>query len=68
MSETSDVHVWDVKRFINAVDNESDEPRHSQRSLTATPQRPLHTFSGHREEGYALDWSRVTAGRLLTGR
>ena len=30
-------------------------------------QAPLQIFSGHKDEGYALDWSPVTAGRLLSG-
>jgi len=30
-------------------------------------QAPLVNFSGHKDEGYAIDWSPATAGRLLSG-
>jgi ribosome assembly protein RRB1 len=29
--------------------------------------KPFMSYSGHKEEGYALDWSSVTPGRLLSG-
>jgi WD40 repeat protein len=28
---------------------------------------PKQSFSGHKDEGYAVDWSPVTSGRLLSG-
>lgn len=31
-------------------------------------QAPLYIFNGHKDEGYSLDWSPITAGRLLSGR
>lgn len=34
---------------------------------TTIRQAPLHIFTGHKDEGYALDWSPITAGRLLSG-
>ena len=30
-------------------------------------QAPLVNFSGHKDEGYAIDWSPATPGRLLSG-
>ena len=34
----------------------------------ALNQAPLVNFSGHKDEGYAIDWSPATAGRLLSGK
>lgn len=30
-------------------------------------QAPLHIFTGHKDEGFAIDWSPITPGRLVTG-
>ena len=30
-------------------------------------QAPLQVFTGHKDEGFAIDWSSVSPGRLLTG-
>lgn len=35
--------------------------------LVQGPSKPSFTFLGHKEEGYALDWSPVVNGRLATG-
>jgi ribosome assembly protein RRB1 len=32
-----------------------------------TVHQALQIFMGHKDEGFALDWSPVTAGRLLSG-
>lgn len=43
----------------------------SEATAAATPsllrQAPLHIFTGHKDEGFALDWSPVNPGRLVTG-
>jgi len=31
------------------------------------PNKPSYIFRGHKDEGYALDWSLVKTGRLATG-
>lgn len=28
-------------------------------------QKPLHSFSGHRDEGFALDWSSKSPGKIF---
>jgi len=52
------VHVWDTKVYLGAL----DKPQYVDANLA-----PVFTFEGHETEGYAVDWSRVVAGRLLTG-
>ena len=58
-SETARVHIWDAKQHIEALDNAA------VRANANAP--PLHTITAHRVEGYALDWSSVVTGRLLSG-
>ncbi|KAI7868744.1 WD40-repeat-containing domain protein [Spinellus fusiger] len=59
-SETGKVHVWDLTAHVKSL------------SIPTTPlpktSKPLYTVHNHgREEGYALDWSPLEAGRLLSG-
>jgi len=58
-SETAHVHVYDLSPHLASFDNRSGSAN--------LPQRPIFSHSGHREEGYALDWSRVEAGMMLSG-
>lgn len=53
------VHVFDVSTQVRLLD-ESDAPTTSEANI-------LYTFSGHTDEGFALDWSGIVPGRLLTG-
>eukprot|EP01040_Poterioochromonas_malhamensis_P005972 gene5972-6419_t len=59
MADTSQVHIYDLSDTYNSMVNNTVR--------APAPTNPLFTFTGHREEGFALDWSPVTAGRLLTG-
>jgi len=59
MADTQEVHIWDAEQQFKAL----DKPPTSR----LQPLKPVFTFSGHADEGYALDWSKVTPGRLLTG-
>ncbi|KAG2229772.1 WD40-repeat-containing domain protein [Thamnidium elegans] len=59
-SETGKVHVWDLTSAMQSLEVPG-APANST-------QKPLHTINNHgREEGYAMDWSSLEAGRLLTG-
>jgi ribosome assembly protein RRB1 len=60
MSETGHSHVFDVNNVLKGF-MQSAGPRPSP------PSSPFFTFKGHRQEGYAVDWSPVLAGRLSTG-
>lgn len=59
-SETGKVHVWDLGPHITSLDTPGVIPPRSP--------KPLITIHNHgRTEGYAMDWSSLDAGRLLTG-
>ena len=60
MADTSAVHIFDLTRSVRSM-----QARGSPR--VQPPSMPAYTFKGHKEEGFALDWSPVTAGQLATG-
>jgi ribosome assembly protein RRB1 len=59
------MQVWDLSSFLNSL----------AESGTAAPKEddiihkhlPLKVFSGHKDEGYAIDWSPLVTGRLVSG-
>ncbi|CAH8389262.1 unnamed protein product [Eruca vesicaria subsp. sativa] len=53
--------MWD----INALAESETEGKDGTSPILN--QAPLVNFSGHKDEGYAIDWSPATAGRLLSG-
>ena len=55
-ADTSNVHIWDLSKELASLEG----PPLTSGTNT---QAPIHTFSGHSTEGYALDWSSVTPGR-----
>lgn len=58
-SDTGKVHVFDLSKHIKAL----DMPQAKKLKSPAA----LFSYTGHKTEGYALDWSPVQAGRLATG-
>jgi len=56
-SETGRVHLWDLTAALSNVDNSE---------ATSSGQSALFTFTGHQSEGYAVDWSTIDKGSLLT--
>lgn len=63
-SEKGKVHIWDLTRPLNAV-NDSNIMSTYVRNEESPP--PMFTFKGHQVEGFAIDWSPTTQGRLATG-
>lgn len=59
-ADTGKVHIWDLTLLMKGVDG----PLAPNEKL---PTQPLFTFSGHSTEGFSLDWSTTSPGRLLTG-
>eukprot|EP00112_Aurelia_sp_Birch-Aquarium-sp1_P001204 Seg1123.6 transcript_id=Seg1123.6/GoldUCD/mRNA.D3Y31 product="Glutamate-rich WD repeat-containing protein 1" protein_id=Seg1123.6/GoldUCD/D3Y31 len=62
-SETGKVHIWDIGAQVNALDT----PGASKNQQLGDKVKPMFTFAGHQAEGFAMDWSKVTPGRLATG-
>lgn len=52
--------MYDVTEQVAALDE-------APSARAALHETPLYTFSGHQAEGFALDWSPVLPGRLVTG-
>ncbi|KAM7512974.1 hypothetical protein LguiB_011849 [Lonicera macranthoides] len=64
-ADTGHVQVWDFSSHLNALaESETDVSRGAS---AVTNQAPLVKFGGHKDEGYALDWSPFVAGRLVSG-
>lgn len=53
--------MWNLSNHLNALTESDHAERNTQKQL------PLVKFNGHKDEGYAIDWSPVVAGRLLSG-
>ncbi|KAL9254493.1 HEAT STRESS TOLERANT DWD 1-like protein [Drosera capensis] len=63
-SDTGYVQVWDIISHLNFLaESQSDVTRGTP---SAFNQAPLAVFK-HKDEGYAIDWSPVVPGRLLSG-
>lgn len=65
-SELGRVNIWNVSDQLLAVDDRESLSAY-QKEGKANKVKSLFTFSGHQQEGFALDWSPVVAGCLATG-
>ncbi|XP_015472315.1 glutamate-rich WD repeat-containing protein 1, partial [Parus major] len=68
-SERGQVEVLELGRALRVLEGPSGEgdSRRGQRSVQQGALPELATFSGHLDEGFALDWSPQSPGRLLSG-
>lgn len=62
-ADTAQVQVWDLSLQLKELEAETDPPPGIPK-LQKVSARHVHS---HSSEGYALDWSPVTAGRLASG-
>lgn len=59
MADTGHAHIYDLSVLYKSMQGKG--PR------ATPPTSATFTFKGHREEGYAVDWSKHFAGRAATG-
>ncbi|XP_065854316.1 protein HEAT STRESS TOLERANT DWD 1 [Euphorbia lathyris] len=62
-SDTGHVQIWDFSDHMNALAASEAEATRA----TSFNQAPLVKFGGHKDEGFALDWSPRVTGRLVSG-
>ncbi|XP_054822463.1 protein HEAT STRESS TOLERANT DWD 1 [Prosopis cineraria] len=63
-ADTGYVQVWDFKSHLNAL--AESETEGAQGAASVFNQNPLAKFK-HQDEGYAIDWSSVDPGMLVSG-
>lgn len=63
--DTGHVQVWDISSHINALAESESDLSHGASAVSN--QAPLFKFGGHKDEGYAIDWSPRVPGKLVSG-
>ncbi|XP_009598555.1 protein HEAT STRESS TOLERANT DWD 1 isoform X1 [Nicotiana tabacum] len=63
--DTGHVQVWDFSSHLNALAESESDLSHGASAVSN--QSPLVKFGGHKDEGYAIDWSPLVPGRLVSG-
>ncbi|KAF2906528.1 protein HEAT STRESS TOLERANT DWD 1 [Oryza sativa Japonica Group] len=63
--DTGHVQVWDFSSFLNSL-AESGAVAHNEDDRIHN-HVPVKIFGGHKDEGYAIDWSPLVTGRLVSG-
>ncbi|SPP75808.1 glutamate-rich WD repeat-containing protein 1 [Drosophila guanche] len=61
-SELGRVNIWNLSQPLQAVEDVQLLKQYEQNET-----RPVFTFSGHQQEGFAVDWSPSAEGVLATG-
>ncbi|XP_010541056.1 PREDICTED: glutamate-rich WD repeat-containing protein 1 isoform X2 [Tarenaya hassleriana] len=64
-ADSGHVQVWDLSSHLKALTESETEGKDGSSSVFN--QAPLFNFGGHKDEGYAIDWSPTVTGRLVSG-
>uniref|UniRef100_A0A915K635 Glutamate-rich WD repeat-containing protein 1 n=1 Tax=Romanomermis culicivorax TaxID=13658 RepID=A0A915K635_ROMCU len=69
-NDQSKVQIWKIDTLLSMVDNLEEKIKNesdTRTDVSLSDEKPLFSFSGHPCEGYALDWSPMSLGKLLSG-
>ncbi|EFA83162.1 glutamate-rich WD repeat-containing protein 1 [Heterostelium album PN500] len=58
-SDSRQVFIWNIHNNLKELDGENKQLKNQS--------SPIHVVTSHSDEGYALDWSPTTVGRLASG-
>ncbi|XP_068097403.1 glutamate-rich WD repeat-containing protein 1 [Hyperolius riggenbachi] len=64
-SEKGQVEIYDLRKQLEAVSDSQTLAAFLKDDQDKI--KPVFSFSGHMTEGFAMDWSTKSAGRLITG-
>lgn len=62
-SDTGKVNLYNIESILQRFDISEGKPT----KLKEIPNKPFFTYQKHGDEGFAMDWSRVNQGQLVTG-
>ncbi|XP_004932951.1 glutamate-rich WD repeat-containing protein 1 [Bombyx mandarina] len=65
-SELGRVDIWNITQQLQAVDDPVVLERYNLETVS-NPVKPIYSFNGHQQEGFALDWCPTESGMLATG-
>lgn len=65
-SELGRVNIWNLTKQLQAIED-AQLLKQYEKEIVNEPARPTFTFSGHQQEGFAVDWSPSADGVLATG-
>lgn len=65
--ESGRVSLVDAAPALDTLYLDSHRRMPMPNAIPPSAVKPFYTFNGHQEEGFALDWSRASSGRLLSG-
>uniref|UniRef100_A0A1A9WWK2 Glutamate-rich WD repeat-containing protein 1 n=1 Tax=Glossina brevipalpis TaxID=37001 RepID=A0A1A9WWK2_9MUSC len=65
-SELGRVNIWNLSKQLQAVED-MQLLKQYECEVANDPIQPVFTFSGHQQEGFAIDWSPCAEGVLATG-
>ena len=66
-SDTGRVYLWDLKQQLDSLGFSGQPGSVGNGAAVASATTPIFAFRGHKDEGFAMDWSPAQAGRLATG-
>ncbi|KAI3913921.1 hypothetical protein MKW92_029177 [Papaver armeniacum] len=65
--DTGIVQIWDFSSQLNSLAGSETGTVSSTGESSVFSQAPIMKFAGHKTEGFAIDWSPLEPGRLLSG-